>query len=67
MVGLIMINIEYIDKLNERELLSMNDKFNKFAFENELKCNHTKFIFTAKKENEIVGIITGHEGYVNDN
>lgn len=38
-------------------------EFNKFAIENGVICNYKPFNFIAKKDNKVVGIITGNSFY----
>ena len=41
----------------------IDEAFNKFAEQNNVKCNYTPFTFVAKEDNKIIGIITGHSYY----
>lgn len=57
-----MLNIEYKDNSEEFDSI-IDNEFNKFAVENGVTCNYLAFNFIAKKDNEVVGIITGHSYY----
>lgn len=57
-----MLKIEY--KENSQEIGNIIDnEFNKYADKNSVICNYKSFVFVAKDDNEIVGIITGHSYY----
>ena len=58
-----MLNIEYIENLDEKFYQLLDDEFNKYAIKNELTCNYKPFNFVAKKDNIVIGIITGHSYY----
>lgn len=58
-----MLKIEYKDSFNEEVNRIIDDGFNKYAKKNDVICNYKSFIFVAKDENRIVGIITGHSYY----
>ena len=58
-----MIDIEYIENLDDEIYKLIDDEFNKFATKNEIICNYTPFNFIAKEDNKIVGVITGHSYY----
>lgn len=58
-----MMKIEYKDSFNEEVNKIIDDGFNKYAKKNNVICNYKSFIFVAKDENRIVGIITGHSYY----
>ena len=58
-----MINIEYIENLDDEVYKLIDTEFNKFATKNEIICNYTPFNFIAKEDNKIVGVITGHSYY----
>ena len=58
-----MIDIEYKDKLEERYYDLIDAEFNKYAIQNGLNCDYKSFAFIAKKNNEVIGIITGHAYY----
>lgn len=58
-----MIEIEYIEKLND-ELCDMIDvEFDKYAKMNGLKCDYRNFNFVAKDNGKVIGIINGHSYY----
>lgn len=58
-----MLDIEYMENLNDDFYKLIDDEFNKYAIKNEVKCNYTPFNFIAKENNKVVGIITGHSYY----
>ena len=58
-----MLNIEYIENLDEKFYQLIDDEFNKYAIKNDVKCNYKPFNFVAKKDNIVIGIITGHSYY----
>ena len=58
-----MINIEYVENLDDEVYKLIDTEFNKFATQNEIICNYTTFNFIAKEDNKIIGIITGHSYY----
>lgn len=58
-----MLNIEYIENLDENFYKLIDDEFNKYAIKNDVKCNYTPFNFVAREDNIIIGIITGHSYY----
>ena len=55
-----MIDIEYIEKLEEKYYITMDQQFNKLAIENGVECNYIPFVFVAKENNEILGFVTGN-------
>ena len=58
-----MLNIEFCENLDE-EIYSMIDaEFDKFADKNCMFCNYETFVFTAKEDNKVVGVIKGHSYY----
>ena len=58
-----MIDIEYIEKLEEKYYITMDQQFNKLAIENGVECNYIPFVFVAKENNEILGFVTGNSYY----
>ncbi len=58
-----MIDIEYKENLDEDFCDIIDSEFNKYAYKNNVTCNYKQFTFVAKKDNKIVGIITGHSYY----
>ena len=58
-----MIDIEYVEELNEEEYKILDDEFNKYAKNNNIICNFKPFSYVAKENDEIIGIITGHSYY----
>ena len=58
-----MLNIEYIENLDESFYKLIDDEFNKYATKNNIKCNYTPFNFVAREDNIVIGIITGHSYY----
>lgn len=58
-----MISIEKIEDLEEKFYKLIGDEFNKFAIENEVRCNYTPFNFIAKENKQIIGLLTGHSYY----
>lgn len=58
-----MLSIEYKDKINKEIDYFIGREFEKFAIKNELSLNYNDFVFIAKDDEKIVGIITGHSYY----
>lgn len=58
-----MLNIEYKEELDEEFYKIIDSEFNKFAKKNGVTCNYTPFIFIAKEDDKVIGIITGHSYY----
>lgn len=58
-----MIDIEYIDNIDNEIYKLIEDEFNKFATENKVVCNYSSFNFIAKENDKIIGVITGHSYY----
>lgn len=58
-----MLNIEYIESLNEELYNLIDTEFNNYATKNDVSCNYTPFNFLAKDGQKIIGIITGHSYY----
>lgn len=58
-----MIDIEYIDRIEDKYYITINEEFNKFASENGVECNYVPYTFIAKENDEILGFITGHSYY----
>ena len=58
-----MLNIEYIENLDETFHSIIDTEFNKFAIKNGVTCNYKPFNFIAKEDKKVVGIITGHSYY----
>lgn len=58
-----MLNIEYIENLDENFYKLIDEEFNKYAIKNDVKCNYSPFNFIAREDNIVIGIITGHSYY----
>lgn len=58
-----MIDIEYVESLEEKYYITMDQQFNKLAIENGVECNYVPYTFIAKENNEILGFVTGHSYY----
>ena len=58
-----MISIEYVDSLGRKTKELINAEFDKFAEKNDVTCDHKSFIFIAKEECRIIGVIKGHSYY----
>lgn len=58
-----MLKIELVNNTDERIYKIINEEFNKYAKQNGVICNYETFTFIAKKDDKIVGIITGHSYY----
>lgn len=58
-----MIDIEYIENLEEKYYIKMDQQFNKLAIENGVECNYIPFTFVVRENNEILGFITGNSYY----
>ena len=54
-----MIDIEYIDRIEDKYYITINEKFNKFASENGVECNYVPYTFIAKENDEILGLLLG--------
>lgn len=55
--------IEIINKTDDSISEFIDSEFNKYANENDLICNYNSFVFVAKDDEKIVGVITGHSYY----
>jgi len=58
-----MLNIAYVESIDEELGKIIGVEFNKFADQNGINCNYVPFTFVAKENSEITGIITGHSYY----
>ena len=58
-----MLKIDFVNGYNDEIGSIIDEEFNKYAKENNVTCNYTPFIFVAKENDEIIGIITGHSYY----
>lgn len=58
-----MLNIKYMESLDEKLYKTIDTEFNNLAARNGLVCDYKPFNFVAKEENKVVGIITGHTFY----
>ena len=58
-----MIDIEHIDRIEDKYYITINEKFNKYASENGVECNYVPYTFIAKENDEILGFVTGHSYY----
>lgn len=58
-----MVDIKLINNADDEMYKMIDEAFNKFAEQNNVKCNYTPFTFVAKEDNKIIGIITGHSYY----
>ena len=58
-----MIDIEHIDRIEDKYYITINEEFNKFASENGVECNYVPYTFIAKENDEILGFVTGHSYY----
>ncbi len=58
-----MINVEYVNELDENLYKLIDDEFNKYAEKNDVCCDYKTFSFIAKEDEIFVGIITGHSYY----
>lgn len=58
-----MIEIEFREQLDEKYYIMLDDEFNKHAIQNGVKCDYIPFIFVAKDNEKVVGIITGKSYY----
>ena len=58
-----MIDIEYIDKIEDKYYITINEEFNKYASKNGVECNYVPYTFIAKENGETLGFITGHSYY----
>lgn len=58
-----MVEIEFLEELDESLCDMIDVEFNKYAEKNGLKCDYKKFNFVAKVDDKVVGIINGHSYY----
>lgn len=58
-----MIDIEHIDKIEEKYYITISEEFNKYASENGVECNYVPYTFIAKENGNTLGFITGHSYY----
>ena len=58
-----MINIEHLDKIEDKFYITINEEFNKYASKNGVECNYVPFTFLAKENGETIGFITGNSYY----
>ena len=58
-----MPNVEFVANPSEELGKTIGIEFEKYAAVNGIDCNYTPFTFTARLNNEVVGIITGHSYY----
>ena len=58
-----MLKFEYIENLDENIYKIIDREFNKYAIQNELKCNYKSFAFIVKDKNNVIGVITGNSYY----
>ena len=58
-----MLNIEYIENLDENFYKLIDEEFNKYAIKNDVKCNYAPFNFIAREDKIVIGIITWHSYY----
>ncbi len=58
-----MIDIELLNNKNEEINYFIDEGFEKYAEKKGVVCNYESFVFVAKEDNKIVGVITGHSYY----
>ena len=58
-----MIDIEHIERIEDKYYIIIDEEFNKYASNNGVECNYVPFTFIAKEKDEILGFITGHSYY----
>ena len=58
-----MIEIEFLEKLDDEIIEMLDNEFNKYAEMNGVKCDYKSFNFVAKENDKVVGIINGHSYY----
>lgn len=58
-----MLEIRLVNAANEEIYKIIDNEFNKYAIKNDVICNYNPFIFVAKEDEKIIGIITGHSYY----
>lgn len=58
-----MLNIDYVESLDDDLCGIIDSEFDKFAEKNDVVCNYETFAFTAKEDNKAVGVISGHSYY----
>lgn len=57
------MNIEYSEEIEEKVYKIINEEFNKYASKNNIKCDYTQFVFEAKEDEKLLGLLTGHSYY----
>lgn len=58
-----MIDIEYINRVEDKYYIIINEEFDKYAVKNGVECNYDSYTFIAKENGETLGFITGHSYY----
>ena len=58
-----MIDIEHIDRIEDKYYITISEEFNKYASENGVECNYVPYTFIAKENGNTLGFITGHSYY----
>lgn len=58
-----MIEIEFLEKLDDEIIEMLDNEFNKYAEMNGVKCDYRSFNFVAKENDKVIGIINGHSYY----
>ena len=58
-----MINVEHIDRIEDKYYITINEEFNRYAIKNGVECNYVPFAFIAKENGETLGFITGNSYY----
>ena len=58
-----MIEVTYCERIGKQLYELIDAEFNQFAIDNGVSCDYHSFAFTAKEEDKIVGVITGHTYY----
>lgn len=58
-----MVEIEFMDKLNDDIKELIDYEFDKYAEKNGVKSDYKKFNFVARDGSNIIGVINGHSCY----
>ena len=57
------MEIEYLEKIEEKDFKLIDDEFNEYGKECGVACDFKPFYFVAKEDEKIVGYLTGHSYY----
>ena len=57
------MEVRFEEKLDDKYYELLDKEFDKHANKNGLSCKYESFTFTARENNEVIGILTGHSYY----